>query len=86
MASIKIKNLPKGEKISRKEMGSILGGVAPTDPNVLGPSGGTAQDEIDAFVDANPQLLTPGTSVSDPKGTYTPPPDPICVDYPWVCR
>jgi len=49
MERIKIEDLPKEMKVSREEMGRIYGGFADKDPVVLGKSGGTAQDEIDAY-------------------------------------
>ena len=69
MERIKIKDLAKDIKISRKEMGRIHGGFMDPEADVQGKSGGTVEDEIAAFVDANPGLLV----VND--GWITPPQD-----------
>ena len=67
MARTRIEDLPKDIKINRKEMGRIFGGVGADRPDKTTASGGTPQDAVDAFVDANPGLIvhTDGSPFAD---------------------
>ena len=48
MSQIKIKDLPKQIKVSRKDIQKFRGGATSREV-VLGKSGGTAQEEIEAY-------------------------------------
>ena len=57
MARIKINDLPKDMKISRKELGRIFGGRGTNPPVEESEYGGTINDKLDGFVDANPDKV-----------------------------